>query len=69
MKKRVLFSVFLFLTMMSKIGAMRNLSMEDIREQQKQSLWMRLVQCLFGNKPLGSYDQRTKEHRPDPYEW
>ena len=53
----------------SNLDAMRNLSMQDIQEQQNQSLLTRLIQCLLGKKILGSYDQRTKEHRPNPYQW
>ena len=69
MKKLIALLSFIFLPLFFVQPMDSNLSMKDIEDRQEQSLWVRFVKFLFGEKVLGPHEQRTKEHRPDPYEW
>ncbi len=69
MKKIIVILCFIFLPLFFVNSMNNDLLMKDIEERQTQSLWVRFVKYFFGTNVLGAHEQRTKDHRPDPYEW
>jgi hypothetical protein len=69
MKKIIVVLSLIFLPLFFVNSMNNDLSMKDIEARQTQSLWVRFVKYLFGKDVLEAHEQRTKEHRPDPYEW